>query len=398
VRTGSKPSAHGPAGYYYASFLLASSDQPSAITFWPKLFSWLTLSFICQNSVMIYLFYGDDRFSLQEEVKRLKTDNVPPDVEDFNFCKLDALQSGFNLDELLNTADAFPFLSDMKVVVVSSLLVKFGKSAAAEERAAARAAVKGRGAAATPTTPRARFLDFVSRLPATTILVLVEDKVTKTDQIYKAIEKQGAVREFASPKDWALEKWINERAAQDQIKLDRAVAGMLREYLGSDLFRLHNELQKLAAYAGPGQTVTPAMVELLTAELQESKIWDLTDALARCDLKTSLNLLNRLRNETTLNRTGFTRQIFNLICKQVFDLLRIRDLYINRKSVKEIAEATGMHPYRIEKTLPLTRNFQADRLDRLYTRLTELDYADKTGRADLTAQLDLLIVEICQSK
>jgi hypothetical protein len=48
--------------------------------------------------------------------------------------------------------------------------------------------------------------------------------------------------------------------------------------------------------------------------------------------------------------------------------------------------------------LPLTRNFQDNRLSRLYARLTELDYADKTGRADLAAQLDLLIVEICQNR
>jgi hypothetical protein len=30
------------------------------------------------------------------------------------------------------------------------------------------------------------------------------------------------------------------------------------------------------------------MVEALTADVQETKVWDLTDALARCDLKASL--------------------------------------------------------------------------------------------------------------
>ena len=348
---------------------------------------------------MIYLFYGEDRFSLLEEIKRLKTDNIPLEAEDFNFSKLDALQSGFTLDELLNTADAFPFLSDKRVVVVSGLLAKLGKSAAAEEKAAARASVKSRGATTkAPSTPRERFLDFIPRIPTSTILALVEEKVTKSDPVYKAIEKQGAVRDFASPKDWALEKWISERAALEKIKLERAVPGLLREHLGSDLYRIHNELQKLAAYAGEGQPVTPAMVESLTADVQEAKVWDLTDALARCDLKSSLAQLNRMRNETTLNRAGFTRQVFNMICKQVYDLLRIRELNSARKSVNEIAQATGMHPFRIEKTLPLTRNFQDNRLNRLYARLTELDYADKTGRADLAAQLDLLIVEICQSR
>ena len=103
-----------------------------------------------------------------------------------------------------------------------------------------------------------------------------------------------------------------------------------------------------------------------------------------------------MRNETTLNRTGFTRQVFNIISKQVYDLVRIRDMHTNRKTNNEISQAIGMHPFRVEKTIPLARKFTADHLDQLYARLTELDYADKTGRADLTTQLDLLIAEICQ--
>jgi hypothetical protein len=54
-----------------------------------------------------------------------------------------------------------------------------------------------------------------------------------------------------------------------------------------------------------------------------------------------------------------------------------------------------MHPFVAEKTVGLSRNFQASRLDWLYHRLTELDYADKSGRADLTSELELLLVEIC---
>ncbi len=350
---------------------------------------------------MVYLFYGEDQFSLSEEVKRLKADNIPAEAEDFNFAKIDALKSGFTLDDVINTADAFPFLSDKRVVVVSGLLAKLGKSAAAEERAAARPnpkPAKGRSgsASATPTSPRDRFLNYLTSVPTSTILVLTEEKAAKNDAIYKVIDKNGAVREFAPLKDWALEKWISEHAASLGIKLDRAVPGLLREYLGGDLHRLHNELQKLAAYAGEGQPVTPEMVERMTALIQETQVWGLTDALAKCDLRTALTLLNRMRQESTLTRSGFTRQIFAMICKQIYDLIRIREMHAARKTPNEIAQTTGMHPYRLEKMLPLTRNFGAERLDRLYARLTELDYADKTGRADLNIQLELLLAEICQ--
>ncbi len=344
---------------------------------------------------MIYLFFGEDQFSLTQEVNKIKQANLTPDAEDFNFAKIDALKSGFTIDDLFQAAEAYPFLSEKRVVIVSNLMGKLGKSAAAEERALARGtrSAKSKG----PGTPRERFLEFIPLMPTTTVLILVEEKAAKNDLIYKAVDKHGAVREFLPLKDFALEKWIGEHAAQKGIKLERGVAELLRSYVGSDLYRLANEVDKLAAYAGVDKPITPAMVELLTAEVQETKIWDLTDALAERKLAAALRHLNRMRNETTLNKAGFTRQVFGIISKQVYDLVRIRDLHANRKTNGEIAAAIGMHPFRVEKSIPLARKFTAEHLDRLYARLTEMDYADKSGRADLATQLDLLIAEICQA-
>src|SRR5437868_1660146 len=146
---------------------------------------------------MIYLFYGEDQFSLTEEVKKIKAANLPSDVEEFNFARLDALKSGFTIDELFSACEAYPFLSDKRVVLISGLLGKLGKSAAAEEKAAARG--KGKGSSA-PASPRERFLDFVPRVPPTTVLLVLEEKAAKNDAIYKAVDKNGAVREFVAPK------------------------------------------------------------------------------------------------------------------------------------------------------------------------------------------------------
>jgi DNA polymerase-3 subunit delta len=351
---------------------------------------------------MIYLFYGDDQFTLSEEINKLKKETLPPEAEDFNFARLDALKNTFTIDDLLQAAEAYPFLSDKRLVIVTGLLGRLGKSALAEERAAARAATRparGRAAAPSkPTTPRERFLDFIPNQMPSTILVIVEEKIDKRDAVFKAVEKLGAVREFLPLENWALEKWINDRAVKLEITLDRAVAPLLREFVGNNLYSLTNELKKLGAYAGEGETVTTQMVELLTAEVQDSKIWDLTDALARRDYRQAMVQLARQRNESTLSRAGFTRKTFAIICNQMYDLLRISELYNSRKTKNEIAQSLGMNPYRVEKTIPMLRNFQPGRLEKIYARLTEADYADKSGKADLNIQLDLLVANICLEK
>ncbi len=352
---------------------------------------------------MIYLFYGEDQFSLTEEINNLKKNYIPPEAEDFNFARLDALKNSFNIDELFQAAEAYPFLSDKRLVVVTGLVSRLGKSALAEEKAAARAATRlpknGKLAApARPTTPRERFLDFIPNHMPTTILVIVEEKVDKRDTVFKTVEKLGAVRDFVPLENWALEKWINERAVILGIKLDRAVAPLLREFVGNNLYRLSNELQKLGAYAGEGEMVTTGMVELLTAEVQDSKVWDLTDALARRDYRAAMVQLARQRNESTLTRSSFTRKTFAIICNQMYDLLRISELYNARQTKNEIAQKLGMNPWRVEKTLPMLRNFQPGRLEKIYARLAEADYSDKSGKADLNIQLDMLVAQICLEK
>lgn len=343
---------------------------------------------------MIYLYYGDDQFTLKEELDRLRAANG--DFDSGSYLRVDASKSGFTLDEVFNAAQAFSMFSEKQIVIVSNLLEKLGKGGSADSARPAARTARGKSAPKAQS-PRERFLEFIPQAPATADVILVEQKVAKNDVVLKTIEKHGVVKEFVPPKDWALQKWIEDRAKKEKIKLGPNVPALLAQYLGSNLYALHNELQKLAAYAGEGQTVTTEMVEKVTPQVSETSIFKLTEAISRRQLAEALRQLNRLRNESTLNRAGFTRQIFVMICREIYNLLRIRELAAARRSESEIASALGLHPFVVQKSIPLVRNFSADRLDRLYHRLCELDYADKTGQADLSSQLELLLAEICDN-
>jgi DNA polymerase-3 subunit delta len=342
---------------------------------------------------MLYLFYGEDRLSLREEVGRIKAETIPAEAEDFNFVRLDAERANFQMEQVINNADAFPFMNDKRMVVVSGVSTKLGKSA---DTAPAR----GRGGKAKGETksmsPREKLLDFLGRVPQSTVLVLIESKVAKNEVLYKAAAQYGEVREFEPPTGLQLENWVVNRAKKNKIKLENAAAAQLANYIGPDLYRLDNELQKLASYAGDGQAITIQMVDHMTAEAHNTSVFKLTDALGRRNIAEAIKILNQLRQETNLNKQGFTRQLFAIMSKQIYDLVRIRQLADNRKRAEDIAAILKLNPYAVKLNLEMVRNFSSERLDYLYHRLTELDYADKTGRGDLTIQLDLLVAEICQ--
>jgi DNA polymerase-3 subunit delta len=346
---------------------------------------------------MIYLFYGEDQFTLREELQRLQDANKG-DFGGGSIIRIEANKAGFNLDEVINATQAFSMFGEKQMVIVNGLVEKLGKGGGSSDATSKASTSKTRGKTASAKTlsPRERFLDFIPQAPNTADLVLIEHKVAKNDVIYKAVDKHGAVKEFVPPKEWALQKWIEDHAKKQNIKLGPGVPSLLGQYLGSNLYALHNELLKLAAYAGEGQPVTTAMVEKLTTQVSETSIFKLTEALSRRNLEEALRALNRLRNESTLPRTGFTRQMFVMICREIYNLLRIKELVTARRSNSEIASTLGIHPFVVEKSLPLVRNFSTEQLDKLYHRLTELDFADKTGQADLGYQLELLINEICE--
>ena len=56
---------------------------------------------------------------------------------------------------------------------------------------------------------------------------------------------------------------------------------LLANFIGNQLRLLANELEKLATYVGPGATITVEDVRLLSTQVQEARIFDLTDALAQ---------------------------------------------------------------------------------------------------------------------
>jgi DNA polymerase III subunit delta len=342
---------------------------------------------------MIYLFFGEDQFTLKQAVAHLWETTVSTEARDFNAFKFEASNLNFSVDEVINCADAIPFLSDKRLVVVTGIAAKLGKGGSDD---APKPTAKSKGAKA-PASPRERFLNFMARMSPTTVMILIESKVAKNDLIYKAVEKHGEVREFLPPKDLKLEKWVSDHAKKLGYKLEPNAATLLAKTLGSDLFRIDNELHKLAAYAGEGQIVTTKMVELLSVSQEDTPIFALTDALARRNYSDAVLQLNKMRQQSTQSRNSFARYVFNSVSGQVYTLLRIREMATSRKSEDEIAKTLGVHPFVVKKNVPQATKFSADRLEKLYHRLTELDYADKTGKADLPSQLDLVLAEICLS-
>src|ERR1700674_2447572 len=201
---------------------------------------------------MLYVIYGSDPLARREAFHKLKAEIDKDGSLATNTVTFDARQA--TPQEVMAACDTAPFLGDCRLVVVEGLLQQGSRMKKGRKRAPSRTAKPEAPGDADDGGPWAALADYVSSMPATTTLVLVDDDVPLSKGLLTAIGPLGKVEHFVPPSDRDLPGWVMQRAKKMGLKLDAPAARILAELIGPDPLTLASELEKLLAYSG-GSTV-----------------------------------------------------------------------------------------------------------------------------------------------
>ncbi len=355
---------------------------------------------------MFYLLHGADEFSAHEALARLRAS------ADFGYNQDIFSGAETSLETILAACDTMPFLSEKRLVVVEGLpkRKRAAKDGGADEDAegvpetesasagapTGGASAKGkRGKSASKgagPNPRA-FVEglaaHVAKLSETTVLVVLVDEVLDAAHpLMTAAREHGRARLFAPPRGPQLEDWLDRRAKSLGVSLAPDAASLLASEVGESTRLLASELEKLRTYVGEGGRIRVEDVRALSPAARQSRVFDLTDALARRDNKAALALLHELLagGESPLGivaLTAFTTR----------SLLQVKSLAERGMRPAQIAQAAGMAPFVVEKSLAAARRFSFAQLEAAHRSLQEIDTALKSSRMTPELALDLLVVE-----
>jgi DNA polymerase-3 subunit delta len=342
---------------------------------------------------MFYLLHGEDEFSSREQLKALRQQGQ------FDFNQDVYNGNEIDLKTILITCDTLPFLTEQRLVVVDGLPKrKRGETGDSAEAAGFAGAREGKGkkskkSGKSKTSSRGEFekelAAYVAHLPESTILIVfVEEALTATNPLLKAAEKYGKVFYNTLPKGAALEKWITNRARLAEVKITPEAVTLLANFIGNNLRLLANELDKLATYVGKGGTIRPEEIRLLSAQVQEARIFDLTDALAQRKSKQALNILHDL-----LADGEPPIKLISTIISQVRSLLLVKELAQRGMRAGQIASSLGIAPFIADKCLRQVGNFTPAQLEATYRQLLATDAALKRSRLAPEMALDLLVLQ-----
>jgi DNA polymerase III subunit delta len=361
---------------------------------------------------MFYLLHGDDEFTSREQLKQLRQQG------DFAY-NVDIYDGGeVDLASITATCDTMPFLTEQRLVVVEGLPKKrraenvgsaANADAAPEAGESATTAPGGKGGRSAPggsakrgdkrgkksirSSPLSRasfekgLAIYVAQLPDTCVLiVLVDEELDARNELLVAAARQGKVILSTLPRGAAVRSWIVQRAKSLGVAIRPEATALLADYIGNQLRLLANELAKLATYVGAGATITVDDVRLLSAQVQEARIFELTDAMAQRHPSRALDILHELLadGEPPLKLLG-------TITFQLRSLLLVKELAQQGMRAAQIAATIGIAPFVADKALRQVGKFTPAQLESAYRQVLATDAALKRSRMTPEMALDLLV-------
>ena len=328
----------------------------------------------------VLVFYGEDEFSLREELAGIKSEIDSDSLLAGNVVALDgrALKPG----ELLSVCATMPFLGGRRLVIVEGLLRRFESGRSGGRR-------REEGGSREGTGPWKGLPAALTELPDSTTLVLIDGELGTGNSLLRLLAPVAETRQFPSLRQRAVPDWIRTRAAKLGLDVAPRAISLLAELVGNDLRALSQELEKLGVYA-QGRRIEEEDVKALVSSAREASILAMVDAVVEGRTNAAYRLLEELRDE------GFSSmRLLSMITRQYRHLVLAKELMLARLSPAEIGQRLEIRSsFALGKVMEQSQRYSMPQLEAAFVRLLEADASIKRGVYDEDAAIEMLLEDL----
>jgi DNA polymerase-3 subunit delta len=272
---------------------------------------------------------------------------------------------------VLNAAKRYPMMADYQVVMVKEAQdMKWGKD-------------DGDGKTIDP------LLSYLEKPLPSTILVFCYKygKFDKRKKTYKAIDKNGVVFESTSLYENKVPGWIEGFVQEKGYRISAQAAALLGEYLGNDLSKIANELEKLMLNVSAGQEITSKEIQDNIGISKEYNVFELQTALARKDALKVNRIINYFEANPKSNPMVVVLGTLNNYFSKV-----LRYHYAADKSPNALSRDLGVSPFFVKDYEMAARTFNYGKTMQVIGLLREYDMKSKgvdsnAGNGELMKEL-----------
>lgn len=325
----------------------------------------------------LLFFYGKEQYLVTWAIDTLIQKYINPVCKELDLTRLDG--TTVNFEELQNTCETLPLMSEKKVVVVSNFKVAEGSF------------TKFFGEA-----DEKKLISYLETLPTECLLIFTAETTDKRKKIFKAIKEFGSEYDFYNLDESQLKGFIEKRiksagkiARPNVIRTFMDMTGYYDKDTDYTLYNVENDIKKMISYS-QGEELFLADVAVAVSGNLDTDVFAMIDALSR-DRKDEAFLL--LHNQLRFGENVY--KLLALICSQFEIILAVKELKDRGCSLEQIkADLKGVHEFRIKKASTFAERYTIKHLKYVLQKAYEVDKNIKSGLLESSLALEMLIASV----
>jgi DNA polymerase-3 subunit delta len=301
----------------------------------------------------VYLLHGEEPYYIDQVIDYIE-DNVLSDMEKgFNLTVLYGKDT--DTATILNAAKRYPMMSEYQVIIVKEAQdLKWAKEN------------EGTGKEAD------YFLNYFEKPLASTILVLgfKYANFDKRKKIFKAISKSGVVFQSDAVREYKLAQWIEDLVADKGYKVAPQAAALMAEYLGADLSKIENEVDKLLLNITKATTIDTDLVQKNIGISKEYNVFELQKAIVTRNAFKCNQIINYFADNPKSNPMIMVLANLNSYFSKV-----LKYHYLQNKN--DAAKELGVSPFFLKDYEMAARNYNINKIFDIISLLRVYDLKSK---------------------
>ncbi|MBR4440128.1 MAG: DNA polymerase III subunit delta [Bacteroidales bacterium] len=293
----------------------------------------------------VYLLQGDEPYYIDKISAYIEKNVLTDDEKTFN----QTVVYGKDIDvaNLDNIAKRFPMMSEYQVVIVKE---------------------------AQDLKKIEDLVYYVQKPQKTTILVLCYKykELDKRKKLASAIEKAGVL--FTSKKlyDNKIPAWTEALVKEKGLSIDPVALRLLTDYLGNDLSKIANEIEKLIIALPPNSKISSADIQNNIGISKDYNNFELQNAIGSGDVLKAARIVDHFSKNQKDNPIVLTiTALYGYFCKLLIYNQHIRD------DSRTQAAALGCNPFFLKDYAEAQKKFPAPKVIKAISILREYDLKSK---------------------
>ncbi len=307
----------------------------------------------------VYFFCGEEPFyidMLTNVIEKSVLDETEREFNQFVFYGRDS-----NLATVLDAAYRFPMMANYQVIIV--------KEAQDLKDLLPRAKEKSK-----EDEKEHLLISYLNNPQKTTVLVFCYKYKTldMRTSLAKKISKSAVLFEAKRLYDNQIPAWIENYLKDKGLIIGHKALALLTEYLGNDLSKISNELNKLMITIAPPAEITVNDIEQNIGISKDYNVFELHNALGSKDAGKAMRIINYFASNTKDNPFVLSMGALYSYFSKLLIYHTLKD-----KTPNSVAASLGVSPFFVKDYISAGKAYSMESLQKVMHILKEYDLKSK---------------------